>query len=308
LRDAVRAAAEPHGRTWEGRIANRSQQVQRIYFRANLERDRHGKPAVLRGVCCDVTSRHPAGTCAPDRQIDLLHAARLRTLGETVSATAHELGQPLSAAATFITSCDTLLRAGRPYDDTDLQARLARGLGAIDRASDIVRNLNRFLRRQGPARETFPVDTALREAVQMAAIGFERQERGRIIWDLEPILPPITGDRTQIEQVVVNLVRNAVEAMAEQPVRELAITARCLGSVVRVAVSDNGPGLPPMVEHDLFRPFVTTKPTGLGLGLSVCKTSIASHDGTITVRSTPNGTTFVIDLPATLDADCALVA
>ncbi|WP_275112953.1 sensor histidine kinase [Rhodopila globiformis] len=116
------------------------------------------------------------------------------------------------------------------------------------------------------------------------------------------------GDRTQIQQVVVNLVRNAVEAMAGQPDRTLRIATRRHAEGVRLCIADTGPGLPPVVQQAPFQAFVTTKQTGLGLGLSVSRKIVEAHRGAIGFASAPDGTTFHVDLPAAQEEDRAAVA
>ena len=192
-----------------------------------------------------------------------------------------------------------MIRSGQPYyDREELLAGLSRGLNAISRASDIVRNLRRFLRKEALNRERLDLNAAVREAVEIGAVGFERRGGGRIIWDLVSGLPPIEGDRTQVQQVVVNLVRNAVEAMAGQTNQTLTISTRRRGDGVRLSIADTGPGLPPMVREAPFQPFVTTKAGGMGLGLSICREIVEAHHGHLTAAPNPKGgTMFRLTLP-----------
>lgn len=300
--DALREASRNDAWEWEGWVGQASADPRRLLLRAGLYRDRDGRPTVLRGVVQDLTARHFAEQRLRDAQLELLHVTRVTTIGEAASATAHELAQPLSAAATIFKSCDMVLRSGRPHDREHLLAGMASGLNALGRASDIVRNFSRFLRKQALRRERFQLNPALREAVEIGAVDFERRGGGHIRWHLAAELPPIEGDRTQVQQVAVNLVRNAVEAMAGMPARDLTVATERRGDHVRMTVGDTGPGLADAARTALFRPFTTTKPAGLGLGLSICKTIVDAHGGTIEAISTPDGTTFAVEFPAAEDA------
>jgi C4-dicarboxylate-specific signal transduction histidine kinase len=295
---ALRGAGEHGGCDWEGAVGQHPASSRVVHLRAGLYRDGAGRPTVLRGVAQDVTFRREAEQRARELDVELLHAGRLSTVGETAAATAHELSQPLSAASTFVQSCHTILRSGMDYDRDEMVAILARGLDALGRASDIVRNLRRFLRKEAPATEQVDLNSAVRDAVPLAAIGFERRANGRLMWDLAGGVPTIEADKTQIQQVVVNLVRNAIDAMADSPVRELRIGTEQINGRVRLSVADTGPGLPEEIREAPFRPFKTTKPNGLGLGLSISKSIVEAHGGTIEVASGPHGTVFSVDLPS----------
>jgi C4-dicarboxylate-specific signal transduction histidine kinase len=306
--DALRGAGEQERFTWEGWVGAAATSAKLIRLQAALYHDQHGRPTVLRGVAQDVTVQRATEQRMQAMQAELLHATRVSTVGETASATAHELSQPLSAAATLFTACDMTIRSGQLYDREELLNGMSRGLNAIGSAADIVRNLRRFLRKEMFTRERLDVDATIRQAVQVGAVGFERRGGGRITWDLTPSLPPIEGDRIQVQQVLVNLVRNAVEAMAGQPGAELRIGARLHAGSVQVSVGDNGPGLPPELRDAPFRPFVTTKPSGLGLGLCVCKKIVDAHNGRIDIASMPGGTTVTVEFPVAQEEFHAAVA
>jgi PAS domain S-box-containing protein len=230
-------------------------------------------------------------------EAELSHALRVSTVGEMASTIAHELGQPLSAAGTFLEGCTVLLQRDAASDRTVVLAGLGRVADAVGRASSIVRDLHRFLRKEEAPHLPLDLHDAVGDAVRLGALGFE-QHGGHVVMELADDLPMIVADRTQIQQVIINLVRNAVEAMANCEVRELRISAICHQGGVRLSLADTGPGLPPEIAHAPFKAFATTKENGLGLGLSICRSIVGAHQGTIEVKTGPQGTTFLVNLPA----------
>ncbi|CAH2605833.1 Histidine kinase (plasmid) [Rhodovastum atsumiense] len=294
---ALRGAAGRGGCEWEGRVGREDGKPRWARLTGGLYSD-HGRPTVLRGVAQDVTARREAEARMQSLQAELWHALRVSTVGEAASAMAHELAQPLSAASTFIQGCEALLRSDQPDDREEALSGLGRGLDALGRASGVVHNLRRFLRKEALRRESVDLNAAVREAVRLGAMGFESTGGGHIAYDLADGLPPILADRTQVQQVVVNLVRNAVEAMPSGGLWELRVTTAPHEDGVRLSVADTGPGLPPEIARTPFRAFATTKSGGLGLGLSICRSIVRAHGGAIDVSTGPDGTTFTIDLPA----------
>jgi C4-dicarboxylate-specific signal transduction histidine kinase len=297
IEQALRGALRHDGCEWEGRIGAASESARIVKLSAGLYRDDTGQPTALRGVAQDVSEIRDNERRLRELETELWHASRVATVGETASITAHELGQPLSAASSYVQGCQSMVRSGH-YDNENLLKGLERGNEALGRASAIVRNLHRYLRKQALHREPFDVNAAVKDAVQLGAIGFETRGKGRIVWKLGADLPATFADRTQIQQVIVNLARNAIEAMSNSALRELRVTTTPHEGCVRLAIADTGPGLPPDIAASPFRPFTTTKPNGLGLGLSICRSIVEAHGGTIAVESGPQGTTFTIDLPA----------
>jgi len=221
-----------------------------------------------------------------------VHISRLTALGEMASALAHELNQPLSAIANYLKGSRRLLQ-----DRTDEQSAMVRE--AMDkaaeqslRAGDIIRRLRDFVARGETERRIESLKKLLEEASALALVG--TRDRGvRVVYRFDPGLDLVLVDKVQIQQVILNLVRNAIEAMEQSDRRELTIaTERDPDGMAAVKVSDTGTGISPDVASQLFQPFITTKPHGLGVGLSISRTIVESHGGRITVGTNPQGGTI----------------
>jgi len=250
------------------------------------------------GFVRDISARHEAARRLHDLQTELLHVSRLSAMGEMASALAHELNQPLTAIMNYIRACRRMLGAG----ETE---RLPRALELMDktvdqaaRAGQIIQHLRRFIASGETERSLEPLSEVVEEAARLALIG--ASARGiAALFELERDLPPVMIDKIQIQQVVINLVRNAVDVLADAPRREITIrTRRPAPDWVEVTVSDSGPGLPAAVAERLFEPFVTTKPQGMGIGLSISHSIIEGHGGSLGASANPGGgTTFRFTLP-----------
>lgn len=226
----------------------------------------------------------------------LTHIARVGTLGEMAAGLAHELNQPL-AAIHFEASAALELPPGEALDGMR-QALAAIGEQSL-RAGDIVRRMRTFAQRRQASRKTSDMRVLIREVLALLAHDL-RMHGVRTIESLDPV-PPVVIERIEIQQVLVNLIRNAIEAMdATVPgERQLTIEARASGTDVRVSIADTGPGLDPSIAATLFHPFHSTKPAGLGLGLSICQSLIEAHGGRIgTLPSGARGAVFFFELPA----------
>jgi two-component system sensor kinase FixL len=157
------------------------------------------------------------------------------------------------------------------------------------RAGQIIRRMRDFIEKGQTDRTAEAINKVVEEASALALVG-AKQENIRVNFQLAPESPPVWIDKIQIQQVVLNLVRNAMEALIHSPVRDLTIgTAASFDDTVEVTVSDTGPGLAPVVAANLFQPFVTTKPKGMGLGLSICRSIIDAHGGRLWASANPNG-------------------
>ena len=261
---------------------------------------RQGILAGVVGVARDVTEARIAERQMREREAGVWHSARIVALGEAAAAMAHELAQPLTAAASYVRGVCLVLDAPGRFDRARIQKTLESGLAAIARSSDIVSGLRRMLRKQPRLRRMLDVNGAVREAVALGAIGFDRRPGARLAFDLAEHLPRIMADRTELQQVVMNLVRNAVQAMDLDGLatRRLGVTTAAAGGSVAITVSDTGPGLPALVAGNLFEPFLTTKRDGVGLGLSICRSITEAHGGRIAIASGKAGTTATVSLPA----------
>ncbi len=256
-----------------------------------------GKP-VLHCVITDLTERVRAERKVRELQEHLMQVSRINELGEMASALAHELKQPLTAALNYINACRRCID-GEDGAAASRAIELSKKAGAqIDRAAAIINSLQALVHRRPSQRTTQDINDVVREAAMLALAdaavrGIEYRLR------LAPDLPPITIDRIQIQQVVFNLVLNAIEAMSTSAVRHLSIeTAQTDPATVETAVRDTGSGLPEEVADRLFQPFVTTKPRGMGMGLSISQTIITAHGGRIWAEpGREGGTTLFFDLP-----------
>jgi len=286
-----------------------------IEYHATLERGGVRREVVLLGATAlvhaagrsrlllclqDVTERRQAQERIKQREAELLHVSRLSALGEMAAGLAHELNQPLSAILNYGTACIQLASSAAP----DV-ARIARNVekitGQAERARDVMGRIRAFAQRRRP--RLTPVD--LNEAVAAAVdlFSWETRQAGVAV-DLEPAddLPLVRADIIQIEHVLLNLARNAIEAMHDvaPDSRRLTIrTATGAERTVRVEVSDTGVGLPPQEADHVFDAFFTTKADGLGIGLSISRTIVEMHSGALEARQNAGpGTTFVLVLPA----------
>jgi signal transduction histidine kinase len=238
-----------------------------------------------------------------ETQIELAHANRVATLGQLTASIAHEVKQPIAAA---VTSADAGLRwlAAQPPDLEEVRNLFARIIKAGDQASEVIGRI-RGLIKKAPERKA-PLD--LNEAI-LEAIALTRSEMGRhrilLQTELANGLPRIWGDRVQLQQVILNLIMNAIEAMSEvgEGSRELLIgtSADTAGGVI-VTVRDSGPGLKPESLDRLFDPFYTTKPTGMGMGLSICRSITEAHGGRLwAAANVPHGASLHFSLPSMSD-------
>lgn len=218
-----------------------------------------------------------------DTQFRFAEAARLNAMGELAVTLAHELNQPLSAIANYAAAAERIAEG-----DAELRDLVRKMSEQAARAAEIVASL-----RDGPGRDARnAISTALpdlvAEAIDLAMADIAR-ESVVLHYDFDDHLPDVFADRVQMQQVVVNLVRNAMEAMADLPWRELRVGAAADGDLVRAWVIDSGPGISPAVAERLFQPFVTDKPNGMGVGLSISRGIVEAHGGRLWVQRAPGG-------------------
>jgi two-component system, LuxR family, sensor kinase FixL len=252
------------------------------------------------GFVQDLTPRRNSEEQGRRLQERLWHVSRLATVGEMASGIAHELNQPLAAIANYAQACDRLL--ARPSENLeDVREALREITGQAVRAGDIIRHLRSLTRHHDGPRERTDVNALINELTDLVEAD-ARHQGVRYSLKLGGDLPPVELRPTQIQQVILNLVRNAVEALAESPggPRDLIVrTAKADDRHVEVSVCDNGPGIAPSVAQRLFEPFCTSKPAGTGLGLAISRTIVGQHGGTLGYRAnTPRGACFTLRLPA----------
>jgi two-component system sensor kinase FixL len=209
---------------------------------------------------------------------------------------AHEVKQPLAATAAYLQGMRRMIDTAGLAASGRVTEALQKALAQVNRAVDILGRLRRFVERHDTQRQAEPIDGVIDEAVALMAIDSADVALRRRVG---PNLPAVVIDRIEVQQVLINLMRNAVEAMGESPRRELTLSAEAAERMVRVGVADTGPGLPPLVAERLFQPFVSTKEDGMGVGLSICRTIVESQGGRIWATANPEGgTTFHFTLPA----------
>jgi len=264
-----------------------------------------GQRRFFTGFVRDLTERDDAERRLQDVQGELVHVSRLTALGEMASAMAHELNQPLTAAASFMKGCLVLLKR-KPLDEARLADMISQGADQALRAGQIIRRLRDFVSKGEAERRIENLPNLLEEAGALAMVG-ARERAVRLRYDIPSSVHLVLADKVQIQQVALNLIRNAIEAMEGSAVKELVVAARpAADDMVEVSVTDTGHGISPEAAEQLFQPFMTTKTHGMGIGLSISRTIIEAHGGRIWVDANPKGgSIFRFTLPGVGDEEAA---
>ena len=255
------------------------------------------------GFVRDLTERNAAERRLQDVQGELVHVSRLTALGEMASAMAHELNQPLTAAASFMKGCLVLLKR-KPLDEARLAEMISQGADQALRAGQIIRRLRDFVSKGEAERRIENLRQLLEEAGALAMVG-ARERNVQLRYDIDPRVKLVLADKVQIQQVALNLIRNGLEAMEDAPSKEIFVGARpAPDDMVEVYVSDTGHGISEEAAEQLFQPFMTTKAHGMGIGLSISRTIIEAHGGRIWVDANPRGgAIFRFTLPGVRDEE-----
>ena len=253
---------------------------------------RTGDRVSFTGFIRDLTERQESEALLHATQGELARLSRLNELGQMASTLAHELNQPLSAIANYVQGCIRLLAQVPGPAADQMRGALEETAKQSLRAGDIIRHLRDFTTRGDTDKEPEDINRLIEEAAALALIG--SRERGiRTEFEFSSGRARVLADRVQIQQVILNLIRNAIEAMEHSEQRELVLsTSRAEDGMVAVEVADTGSGIVPEVEAHLFQPFVTSKASGMGVGLSISRTIIEGHGGQISVRPNPGGGTI----------------
>ncbi|HWT51630.1 MAG TPA: PAS domain S-box protein [Caulobacter sp.] len=244
---------------------------------------------VFTGFVRDLTERHRTEAKLEAVQGELIHVSRVSAMGAMASTLAHELNQPITAVANYVQGVRSLLARPEPDDLPMIREALDDAVSEALRAGHIVRRLREFVARGEVEKTVEDLSTLVREAVALGLVG-ARVHGVEAEVSLDPAVARVLVDKVQIQQVLVNLARNAVEAMADCPERRLWFTSQAQeGGFVRLTVADSGPGVPDDVIEGLFSAFVSTKSEGMGLGLSICRTIVEAHGGRIWFEPRPGG-------------------
>ena len=256
------------------------------------------------GFIRDLTERQQTEARLQELQSELVHISRLTAMGEMASALAHELNQPLSAIANYMKGSRRMLEGGTDDRSALLRDAMDKAAEQALRAGQIIRRLRDFVARGESERRVESVKKLVEEASALALVG-AKDQGVRVRFQFDPSVDLVLADKVQIQQVLLNLLRNAVEAMEGSPTRELLIsTASDKDGMIAISVTDTGPGIAPEMTSQLFQPFVTNKRHGMGVGLSISRTIVEAHGGQIEVEPNPvGGTIFRFTLRAVTQED-----
>jgi len=274
-----------------------------IAARGRVERPGRGGAPRMLGVCLDISARKQDEAEMLRLHADLAHASRVSTLSQLASGLAHELNQPLGAILRNAEAAELLLRRDPP-DLEEVQAILADICKDDQRAGEVIDHMRALLKRRGLERVELDFAELVSEVLVLVQADATTR-KVRLAVEVPTTLPPVRGDRVHLQQVLLNLILNGMEAMTDVPVeqRRLVVRARpAEGGMVEVAIADAGPGVATAKLERLFEPFFTSKPDGLGLGLPVSGSIIGAHGGRIWAESGPAGATFYFTVPVSSGA------
>jgi PAS domain S-box-containing protein len=287
---------------WEGELIHTRRDGTQVVVasRWSLERNKQGQPAAILETNNDITERKRAEDGLQKAQTELAHLTRVMTMGELAASIAHEVNQPLTAVITNAHACSRWLSGQRPNFD---EAREAVGRIVRDgnRASEVIQRIRSLLKKTAPQKSPLDINEVIREVIALTA-GELRRKSVYLKTDLAENLAPVFADRVQLQQVVLNLIINGVEAMGTVTGRSRDLLVRAqrdeLGGVT-VSVQDSGDGIDPQNIERLFDAFYTTKAEGMGMGLSVSRSIIEAHGGRLWAASDGgHGATIQFTLPA----------
>jgi C4-dicarboxylate-specific signal transduction histidine kinase len=250
------------------------------------------------------TEAHESERRYREAQMELAHANRVATMGQLAASIAHEVTQPIAAA---FTNAQAALRwlGTQPPDLEEVRQALGRIVKDTNRASDVIGRIRDLIKKAPPQKDSLDINETIRDVIVLTS-GEVVKHGVSAQTQFAEGLPLVQGDRTQLQQVILNLIINAIEAMScvgEGSRRLLISTARHGQDGVLVAVRDSGPGLTPADHERLFEAFYTTKPSGLGMGLSICRSIIEAHGGRLwTTANVPRGAVFQFTVPTRSDS------
>jgi two-component system, LuxR family, sensor kinase FixL len=249
-------------------------------------RDARGEIIGASKILRDLTGRNLRDRRIQALQADLAHLQRLTELGQVVSTLVHEVNQPLTAISNYVNACRRLTAFGKREQ---IAAALERIADQTERTREIVQRIRDFANKRDVQMRTENLSHVIDEAIALTRASV-RDDGLALTAEVEPVDLKVEIDRVQVQQVLFNLLRNGIEAMQDQPRRELVVAIDGVqGGMVEIRVADTGPGLPDEVRKRLFEPFVTTKANGMGVGLSVCRAIVEAHQGQLWADDNPGG-------------------
>jgi two-component system sensor kinase FixL len=258
------------------------------------------EPARFVGFIHDLSARVAAENEVIQARDRLTHVARLSTMGELAAGLAHEINQPLAAITTYAQACQHLIAKGAAVDAEEIRDALVQISTQALRAGEVVRRLRAFVSNREVRHERLDCNRLLEDLATLARPD-SRANDVRLTFEVEERLPPLNGDAVQLQQVLINLIRNAIDAtlQAGSARREVIVQAARAAGGVEFSVHDYGPGVEPGAIANLFNPFFTTKPHGTGLGLAISRTIVVAHGGKLAYRpAAEGGACFYFTLPA----------
>ena len=259
-------------------------------------RDDADEPLFI-GTLHDLTETLRTRARIDELQSELMQVARANAVGEMGSALAHELTQPLSAVVGFVEASAALIEQGGGEASAKVREYMDQAVTQSLRAGDVVRLLREFTARGDTERSVKDINVVVEETCRLATLG-TAADGIDLELNLGADLPPVLIDHVQIQQVVLNLLRNSVDALSDVEAPTITVATVPAGEAVEVVVNDNGPGVSAEIRERVFEPFVSSKPDGIGIGLSICRTIVEAHGGRIRVDSgTDRGTAFRFSVP-----------
>lgn len=267
-----------------------------------------GVRRMFTGFVRDITERQDTKDRLQELQSELLHVSRLSAMGQMTAAIAHELNQPLTAITNYVKAARRTLDSRNTDPGAVIRAQDMIDKAAVQtlRAGGIIRNLRDFVEKRERNRAPENLSKVIEEALALAFVG-AADKNIKLKLNLDSTLPPVLIDKIQIQQVLINLIRNSIEAMLAVQTRHLLLVTECGDpGFANVTVRDTGPGLPPNISSRLFQPFQTTKDKGMGIGLTICQSIVDAHGGRIwLLQDMPSGAGFRFRLPLSGNVDSA---
>jgi two-component system sensor kinase FixL len=267
-----------------------------VELRTILARDDNGNPSSMWALVRDLSEKRANEARMQSLKDQLVHVGRVNELSQVSAGIAHELNQPLAAMLNYSATAKRLIEKNDRAATEAAALAIARAGDQATRAGAIIRRMRDFVEKRDTNRKPDDINAIVKEAAELGLIG-AKADGIETVFDLDPVLPPVTADRIQIEQVLVNLMHNAMDAMAGSATRRLTLATHRSGRAIEITVCDTGSGIPDSLGEKLFHPFVTTKTTGMGIGLAISRTIIEAHGGDISALSKNGETVFRFTLP-----------